>query len=41
MDMEQIVKSDVIEKAIRSGIETEFQVALACDGDDIVFTAKE
>lgn len=41
MDMEQIVKSDVIEKAIRSGIETEFQVALACGGDDIVFTAKE
>lgn len=41
MEMEQIVKSDVIEKAIRSGIETEFQVVLACDGDDIVFTAKE
>ena len=41
MDMDQIVKSDVIEKAIRSGIETEFQVALACDGDDIVFTVKE
>jgi hypothetical protein len=41
MDMEQIVKSDVIEKAIRSGIETEFQVALACGGDDIGFTAKE